>query len=137
MKISMEPSGAGPLGRFFFTAVLLSIGLLILVQLCLPPELKVRCLFFQWTGLPCFTCGATRCLQHVMAGNFLPALQTQPLVFAAVFLGGFILVCRSLAELLRLPILCVRFESSRERMLLTGGLAVIVLLNWVYLIVSR
>ena len=132
----MEPSETGPLGRFFFSAVLLSIGLLILVQLCLPPGLKIYCLFYRWTGFPCFTCGATRCVQHILAGELLSAWQTQPLVFLALLGGGTVMVFYAVAEIFRWPTLRIRLESRLEKVIIFGCLAAVVLLNWVYLIVT-
>ena len=134
MKFRMEPSGTGPLGRWFFSALLLSVGLLVLVQLSLPSALQIRCLLFQWTGIPCPTCGATRCLQQVFAGEFLSALRMQSLVFMAALPGGLILLCCSVAEVFRWPIVKVQFERSWEKAAVLGGLALAGALNWLYLI---
>ncbi len=136
MKFRMEPSGAGPLGRWFFSALLLSAGLLVWVQLSLPSALQIQCLLFQWTGIPCPTCGATRCVQHLFDGEFLSALRMQPLAFMAVFSGGLILLCCSVAELFRWPMLKIQFERAWEKVVALGGLAVVGMLNWFYLILK-
>lgn len=43
-----------------------------------------RCPFFAVTGLPCLTCGATRCSIAFLHGDFLAALRWNPLAFAAL-----------------------------------------------------
>jgi|SRR5919198_3950614 hypothetical protein len=45
-----------------------------------------RCIFHEITGLPCATCGMTRCGIQFFHGHFLTALKWNPLVFA--FLCG-------------------------------------------------
>lgn len=45
-----------------------------------------RCVFHEITGLPCATCGMTRCAIQFFHGHFLAALKWNPLVFA--FLCG-------------------------------------------------
>ena len=42
-----------------------------------------RCVFHELTGLPCVTCGMTRCGIQFFHGHFLAALKWDPLVFAA------------------------------------------------------
>src|ERR1044072_1525105 len=40
-----------------------------------------RCVFHDLTGLPCITCGMTRCGSHFFHGHFSAALRWNPLVF--------------------------------------------------------
>jgi hypothetical protein len=40
------------------------------------------CVFHQLTGLPCLTCGMTRCAIQFFHGHFLAALKWNPLIFA-------------------------------------------------------
>src|SRR6059036_3954928 len=47
-----------------------------------------RCAFHELTGLPCVTCGMTRCAIQFFHGHFLAAWKWNPLVFA--FLCGVI-----------------------------------------------
>jgi len=42
-----------------------------------------RCAFLAVTGLPCVTCGATRCAIAFLRGDFLSALRWNPLAFVA------------------------------------------------------
>jgi Protein of unknown function (DUF2752) len=42
-----------------------------------------RCAFLAVTGLPCVTCGATRCTIAFLRGDFLSALRWNPLAFVA------------------------------------------------------
>ncbi|HYR59011.1 MAG TPA: DUF2752 domain-containing protein, partial [Chthoniobacteraceae bacterium] len=41
------------------------------------------CVFHALTGLPCPTCGATRCFVHLVHGAWREALLANPLIFAA------------------------------------------------------
>src|ERR1700751_5389899 len=43
-----------------------------------------RCVFHELTGLPCLTCGMTRCAIQFFHGHFLAALKWNPLVFTAL-----------------------------------------------------
>jgi hypothetical protein len=43
-----------------------------------------RCMFHEITGLPCVTCGMTRCGIQFFHGHFLGALKWNPLVFTAL-----------------------------------------------------
>src|ERR1700746_1493043 len=43
-----------------------------------------RCAFHEFTGLPCVTCGMTRCAIQFFHGHFFAALKWNPLVFAAL-----------------------------------------------------
>ncbi len=43
-----------------------------------------RCVFHQLTGLPCVTCGMTRCGIQFFHGHFLAASKWNPLVFTAL-----------------------------------------------------
>src|SRR6266699_6674286 len=43
-----------------------------------------RCAFHELIGLPCVTCGMTRCAIQFFHGHFLAALKWNPLVFTAL-----------------------------------------------------
>lgn len=49
-----------------------------------------ECVFRRVTGVPCLTCGGTRAVLALLAGNLPAALQANPLVTAAlvVLVGG-------------------------------------------------
>ncbi|SRR6266496_4317347 len=91
------------------------------------------CMFHQLTGLPCFTCGMTRCAIQFFHGHFLAALKWNPLVFgllcgvAAYDLYAF----ASLAT--RAPRLRIAFDETQKkylRIIVISALA----LNWIYLL---
>jgi hypothetical protein len=91
------------------------------------------CVFHQLTGLPCVTCGMTRCAIQFFHGHFLAALKWNPLVFgllcgvAAYDLYAF----TSLAA--RAPRLRIAFGETQKkylRIIVISALA----LNWIYLL---
>lgn len=92
------------------------------------------CMFHAMTGLPCPTCGATRCMRAFFAGNFVGALLWNPLFFL-VLLAGVLFDCYAAVVLfLRLPRL--RFEKVPPRAAKAIRLAFVLLVsgNWMYLI---
>jgi hypothetical protein len=91
------------------------------------------CVFHQLTGLPCLTCGMTRCGIEFFHGHFFAALKWNPLVFA--FLWGVIAFdLYALAAIaLRRPRLRILFRQAEKkytRGIVIGALA----LNWIYLL---
>ena len=91
------------------------------------------CVFHQLTGLPCVTCGMTRCAIQFFHGHFLASLKWNPLVFgllcgvAAYDLYAF----TSLAT--RAPRLRIAFGETQKkylRIIVISALA----LNWIYLL---
>jgi uncharacterized protein DUF2752 len=91
------------------------------------------CMFHQLTGLPCVTCGMTRCAIQFFHGHFLAALKWNPLVFgllcgvAAYDLYAF----GSFAT--RAPRLRIAFGETQKkylRVIVISALA----LNWIYLL---
>ena len=92
------------------------------------------CAFHELTGLPCLTCGATRCAIAFFQGNLATAWLWNPLVFLA--LGGFVMFdTYALAVLaLRAPRLRIvsltRRTRSFARLVAVSALA----LNWMFLL---
>jgi hypothetical protein len=93
-----------------------------------------RCAFHEITGLPCVTCGMTRCGIQFFQGHFLAALKWNPLVFA--FLCGVtaydVYAFTTLAT--RAPRLRVAVGHAQRRCargLVIGAL----MLNWIYLLI--
>jgi hypothetical protein len=91
-----------------------------------------RCAFYEITGLPCVTCGTTRCGIQFFHAHFLAAAKWNPLVFA--FLCGVtafdlyafaVLVTR--APRLRI---CWPAAKTFGRVSLIAALG----LNWIYLL---
>lgn len=68
--------------------LLLALGTLVVVppgKLPLPP-----CVFHEWTGHDCLTCGMTRSLQALARGEWVAALRFHlmgPVVFLGLLLG--------------------------------------------------
>ena len=91
------------------------------------------CVFHQLTGLPCLTCGMTRCGIEFFQGHFFAALKWNPLVFA--FLWGVIAFdLYALAAIaLRRPRLRILFRQT-EKKYARGVLVAALALNWSYLV---
>jgi hypothetical protein len=93
-----------------------------------------RCMFHEITGLPCITCGMTRCGIQFFHGHFLAALKWNPLVFA--------LLCGVIAyDLYAFTTLATRAPRLRmafghtQRKWARGIVIGALLLNWTYLLI--
>lgn len=93
-----------------------------------------RCAFHDLTGLPCVSCGMTRAGIQFFHGNFLTALQWNPLVFVALCgLSIFnvyalaVLVTRARRLRISFP---TRAEKKHVRIIVIAALA----MNWAYLL---
>lgn len=93
-----------------------------------------RCAFHELTGLPCVTCGMTRCAIQFFHGHFLAAWKWNPLVFAS--LCGVIAfdvyaftVIRARAPRVRI-VFHTQSKKKYARGIVIGALA----LNWIYLL---
>jgi len=91
------------------------------------------CVFHKLTGLPCVTCGMTRCGIEFFHGHFFAALKWNPLVFA--------LLCSVIAfDLYSLATLALRGPRLRivsrqaERKYARGVIVAALALNWFYLL---
>jgi Protein of unknown function (DUF2752) len=92
------------------------------------------CMFHQLTGLPCVTCGMTRCGIQFFHGHFLAALKWNPLVFA-VLCGVAAFDVYALATLvMRAPRLRIYFLNDRAKRLLRVSVISALALNWTYLL---
>lgn len=86
------------------------------------------CAFREWTGLPCATCGSTRMVGALLAGDVIGAMRWNPLVFT--LLAGIVGWSALSAARLRLVV-----ESGERRIL--GALAVVaVVAGWAFVIGS-
>ena len=96
-----------------------------------------RCPFLSLTGLPCLTCGATRCLIALLHQDFASALRWNPLAsFAILFVLAFDLYA-AIVLAGRLPRLRITKWSSSEKRI-TRVIAISLLaLNWAYLLAHR
>ncbi|HEY7000279.1 MAG TPA: DUF2752 domain-containing protein [Candidatus Udaeobacter sp.] len=92
-----------------------------------------RCAFHEITGLPCVTCGMTRCGMQFFHGHFLAALKWNPLVFA-VLCGVIAFDLYALAVVaMRAPRLRVAVGHAQKKYLRGIVLSALVL-NWIYLL---
>ena len=93
-----------------------------------------RCVFHEFTGLPCVTCGATRSTIEFFRGHFLAAVKWNPLVFlflcsVAVFDVYALAVVTTCAPRLRFV-----FHKQTEKQYARAIVIVALALNWVYLL---
>jgi uncharacterized protein DUF2752 len=92
------------------------------------------CIFHEFTGLPCVTCGATRSMIEFFRGHFLAALKWNPLVFlflcgvAAFDVYAFAVVTTCS------PRLRFVFGNQAETQYARAILIAALVLNWVYLL---
>lgn len=93
----------------------------------------VICPMHAVTGWPCPTCGATRALFALAAGDPGRALRLNPLVAGAVLLAIPYVAYAAIVALLGLPRLRVRV-GARGATLARAAAVTAVLANWVFLI---
>lgn len=88
-----------------------------------------RCTFRALTGLPCLSCGTTRCLTALSHFDLMLAFHFNPLATS--------LAMMLLASPLILPLRAsLRLSACSKKCLTTFGI-VAVAVNWTYLIFSR
>ncbi|HEY2568533.1 MAG TPA: DUF2752 domain-containing protein [Candidatus Udaeobacter sp.] len=94
-----------------------------------------HCAFHEMTGLPCITCGMTRCGMQFFHAHFLTALKWNPLVF--VFLCA--LAAYDLYALATLAMstrrLRISFYTQTARTFARMAVIMALMLNWGYLLV--
>ena len=93
-----------------------------------------RCAFHELIGLPCVTCGMTRCAIQFFHGHFLAALKWNPLVFTALCgLTAFDLYAfGTLAA--RGPRLRIYFCTQTAKTFARIAVISALVLNWIYLL---
>jgi len=93
-----------------------------------------RCAFHEMTGLPCVTCGMTRCGIQFFHGRFLDALKWNPLVFTALCgLTAFDLYAFAMLAT-RGPRLRISFYTQTGRTFVRIAVILALVLNWIYLL---
>ena|SRR5215831_4406142 len=93
-----------------------------------------RCVFHEISGLPCVTCGMTRCAIQFFHGHFLAALKWNPLVFA-VLCGVIAFDVYALATLVtRAPRVRINVSTQRAKAFLRVSVISALALNWMYLL---
>lgn len=93
-----------------------------------------RCAFHDLTGWPCITCGATRAAIQFFHGNFLRALEWNPLVFLGLC-GLFIFDIYALSVLMTgRPRVRITSVTTKEKIWVRAFGIAALLLNWAYLL---
>lgn len=95
------------------------------------------CVFHEFTGFPCPGCGATRCVRHLLKGEWLTAFLLNPVFFVTVFLFAIYDVYAATVLALRLPRL--RFDQIPSWLGTAArfGIPAIILINWGWLVYSK
>jgi len=112
-----------------------SIAFLVLMAAWFMPHFAYlpSCTFKGLTGIPCPTCGATRCLVHLSHGGVVAAIALNPLV-AVSFIAAILHLLYSLvmlaADAPRVQVTLTEHEKNTVR----GAVLGLVLINWTYLI---
>jgi hypothetical protein len=92
------------------------------------------CIFHELTGLPCMTCGMTRCAIQFFHGHFSAALKWNPLIFA-LLCGVIAFDLYAFATLtMRVPRLRIHVSTKRANTFLRVSVMSAIALNWAYLL---
>lgn len=92
------------------------------------------CFFHERTGLPCLTCGATRCLLKATQGQFAAAASLNPLALAAGVAIAVFDVYAAVVLFFHLPRIRVNPFSVGTRDLWRGAAIFVCGANWIYLL---
>ena len=123
-------AGALPLGAIFLAIG--AMGALALAVLHLDRVPFFVCVFHAVTGLPCLTCGATRAIAELVAGDIRGAVAMNPLATIAAIgmvpwgLADLVLMTRGRA-------VAVEAAPGGARVVRIAALA-LVAVNWAYLV---
>lgn len=134
MKFHLPPANRTP-GLVDYLGLTGLLGLLIARYI---PVAKLipfwGCKMRELTGWPCFGCGLTRVADRVAHFNILGALDANPLGTVAALTFALLAVVAALHMLFKMPVPEVEL-SPREWSRVRGVLAVIVLVNYGYVVV--
>ncbi len=134
MRIGLKspgPKGADPelLGLIVLGAGLVAVGGWLALGMGFP-----ACTLRTFTGIPCLTCGGTRCARALMDGDVWLALAWNPLVTLSAVVAAVFLIYAILVTGFRLRRIRVWALSRGERRGLMVGIFGVAALNWGYLI---
>jgi len=92
------------------------------------------CIFHELTGLPCMTCGMTRCAIQFFHGHFPDVLKWNPLIFT-LLCGVIAFDLYAFATLtMRVPRLRIHVSTKRANTFLRISVISAIALNWGYLL---
>ena len=116
--------------------LLVSLGAGVVTWFWLASGLPLpQCTWRALTGFACPSCGATRCVRWLCAGDFLAALLINPLIFLSLIGIAFYDVYVAIILIFRLRRLRFDHLSSRTVNLIRLSAGAALLLNWGWLIV--
>lgn len=92
------------------------------------------CAWHQLTGLPCPTCGATRCVRFLTQGAWQAALLINPFVFFAISAGVIYDIYAVVVLVLRLPRLRFDRIPAWTGNFIRYGFLLTLALNWAWLV---
>jgi len=93
-----------------------------------------RCVFHELTGLPCVTCGMTRCAIQFFHGHFFAAFKWNPLVFTSLC-GVIAFDLYAFATLtMRAPRLRISLSTRRAKTFVRVSVILAFALNWIFLL---
>ncbi len=124
-------------GRIEFGIIYGGIALLALFAGRFLPVLVFApsCVFRRVTGLPCPTCGSTRSIVFLAQGDITSAFFMNPLVGACAIAAVLFLLYSLFTLVFDVPrIGVVLSESEKDR--LRALVVLLVLLNWLYLVIT-
>jgi uncharacterized protein DUF2752 len=93
-----------------------------------------RCVFHDVTGLPCATCGMTRCAMQFFRGHLVAAFDWNPLVFVALCSVLVFDVYALAAIASGAPRWRISLATPRARMYARVFIVLALVLNWIYLL---
>ena len=111
------------------------LAVAVLLASRLPPSRLPLCGLKRLTGIPCPTCGAWRTCCALVSGSWADAWRCQPLLASAFFLLAGVSLYASVTAIGRWPRL-FPILSHREFRALCWAVAVMVLVNWAYLVLD-
>ena len=117
--------------------VLILIVPLAILYSQIPERWHLPCILYQWSGIPCPTCGTTRCATLILHGSLQDAFNQQPLAFCALLLLGLGLLYHILTQIAHLPALRIHLETRKERLFIGLGLLLLITANWIYLLMNN
>jgi Protein of unknown function (DUF2752) len=96
-----------------------------------------HCWVRQLTGLPCPTCGATRCALSLAHGDWIGACRQNPLIYVCYCVTLFVNFYAAAVLFFRLPRLRLAKLPSAVKRALNAMIIVALTANWIYLLAHR